>query len=128
MNLWLSVSCDKPIKESEDLEGLNGTPDWEVNLVEQKLSDKDLVKGYMRDIPEAYDEDHGGWITNIYFVSHEGTEPNRIEILAREDDRLLVRPTGETIDVNYYDDSKPRAKLIVETWFDRVPEGARSMK
>jgi hypothetical protein len=33
--------------------------------------------------------------------------------------RLLFRLTGEVEDVNYYDGSKPKNKIFVQTWFEK---------
>jgi hypothetical protein len=42
-------------------------------------------------------------------------------------DRVRLRLTGETIDVNYYDGSRPATKLSVDVWFDRNRDRGRSM-
>jgi hypothetical protein len=41
--------------------------------------------------------------------------------------RVRLRLTGETIDVNYYDGSKPATKLSVDVWFDHNRDRGRSM-
>lgn len=66
-------------------------------------------------------------MTNFYYCEHENTESNMIEVLAADEERLLLRLTGETIDVNFYDGSKLRTKLSVETWFLRDTSTMRSM-
>jgi hypothetical protein len=128
MNLWLSVDGGSAIKQFEDTEYVRGAPDWELNLVEVDLKDSILEAGFRASIPSGYDERRGGWITNLYFTSHDGSDENTIEVLQRDGDRLLIRLTGEIVDVNYYDDSKPRSKLLVETWFHKDPKGKRSMQ
>jgi hypothetical protein len=127
MNLWLSIECGAGIEQADDTATLGGRPDWELDVVAATLSEPELVAGFHAELPKGYDERYDGWLTNFYFCEHAGTEANSITVLDREGDRLLLRITGETIDVNYYDDSKPRSTLLVETWFERDPRGQRSM-
>lgn len=81
----------------------------------------------MFSVPKGYDETLGGYVTNFYYCSHEGSDSNQVEILAVEDDRLLIRLRGETMDVNYYDGSKPATVISAETWFFHNAETMRSM-
>jgi len=100
---------------------------WELNLVEDVIEDKEIEAGFTAQIPEAYDESRNGWITNFYFAEHEGSENNHISILDRCGDELFVKITGEIIDVNYYDGSKPNSKIAVRTWFKVDENTMRSM-
>jgi len=127
MNLWLSVACGEAIKQFDDTEEIGGEPQWELNLVEPKLTEAALVPGFRAAIPDGHDESRGGCVTNFYFAEHDGSDKNTIDIIKTEGSKLLIRLTGEIVDVNYYDDSKSRSKLLVETWFDRDPDGRRSM-
>lgn len=128
MNLCLRVECSKAIKQFEDTAYVGGKPDWELNLVQPVLEDSSLHTGFKAEIPASYDESRGGWITNFYFTSHEGSEKNQVEVLSRDGDRLLIRLTGEIVDVNHYDDSKPRSKVSVTTWFSKDEKTKRSMQ
>jgi hypothetical protein len=125
MNLWVKLDCDKAIKQFEDTEYTNTIPNWEINLVEPEIV---ISEGFEAAVPEGYDESRGGWITNFYACSHDGSDKNTIQILKEEGDKLLIRLTGEIVDPNFYDDSKPRSKLLVETWFTKNTEGGRSMQ
>jgi hypothetical protein len=128
MNLWLSVVGGGAIKQFEDTASVGGQPRWELNLVETELADPALKPGFRASIPKGHDDERAGWITNFYFSSHDGSDNNTIEVLQRDGDRLLIRVTGAIVDVNYYDDSKPRSKLLVETWFEKDSKGQRSMQ
>lgn len=128
INLCICVDCSKAIQQFEDTEYVGGAPAWELNLVEPVLDETSLVTGFSADIPQSFDDSRGGWITHFYFSRYEGSEKNRIEILARDGDRLLLRLTGEIIDVNHYDDSKPRSQVTVQTWFVRDAKTQRSMQ
>ena len=125
MNFWIYLKSRTPIKQFEDTEYTIMQPSWELNLVEPSV---EIAEGFVASIPTSYDEQRGGWITNFYSGSHGGSEENTIKVLQRDGDRLLIRLTGEIVDPNFYDDSKPRSQLLVETWFTLDPEGSRSMQ
>jgi hypothetical protein len=127
MNLWISLAAGRATEQQEDTVDLYAQPNWELNLVEPELSEDAIEPGFIATIPEAYDESRNGWITCFYYCSHEGTDRNTIEMMEINGDRVRWRLTGETIDVNYYDGSKPATKLSVDTWFDRNRDCGRSM-
>ena len=125
MNLWIKLDCDKAIKQFEDTKYTDTIPSWEVNLIEPEIG---IIEGFKAVVPEGYDESRGGWITNFYAGSHDGSDKNTIRILERDGDRLLIRLTGEIVDPNFYDDSKPKSQLLVEAWFTMNADGGRSMQ
>lgn len=128
MNLCLSIEAGHGTSLHEDTEALNAQPTWEVNVVEKDLAVASLISGASLAVPLGYDEDRGGHVTNFYYCEHEGSDENTIKILAVDGDRLLIRLEGETMDVNYYDGSKPSAKLFIETWFVHDAKTKRSMQ
>ena len=71
------------------------------------------------EIPSGYDDDHQECITNFYYCEHEASEENRIQILSVSEHSVRARITGTTIDINFYDGSKPATQLEVETAFTR---------
>lgn len=56
-------------------------------------------------------------LASLYYYEHDELNENVVEFLAREEERFRVRWTGTATDVNYYDGSKPDAKLEIEGWF-----------
>ena len=86
-----------------------------------------LVAGAVFLIPEGCDDDQGGYVINFHYCQHESTEANRIEILAVEGTGLRVRLRGETIDVNFYDGSKPSTVLTAELTLVHDSKTKRSM-
>lgn len=126
MNLWISLSARQAIVQQEDTKDLNAEPHWKLNLVEPNLAESSITPGFTGTILESYDESRGGWITNFYYCEHEGTDKNTIEVVAVDGDRVQFRLSGETVDVNYYDGSKPTTKLLTDIWFERNRNGGRS--
>ena len=126
-NLCLCVRASAGTKLHEDTETLGARPRWEVNLVQAHLERDDLAPGAVFEIPEGYDESRDGHLTNFYYCEHEGSERNRIEVLAADDDRLRIRLTGGTVDVNFGDGSKPATSLSVECWFEHDAASRRSI-
>jgi hypothetical protein len=127
-NLWISLDTDFAVSQREDTVGLSGQPKWEVNWIEDSLTVENLIPGFKREIPNGYVDLPGiTRYTNFYYCSHEDTDDNLIEVLAVEGEKLKIRVEGTTIDVNHYDDSKPRTKIIVETWFSYNPEGRKTI-
>jgi hypothetical protein len=124
MNLWISVVCDRAIRPFEDTAYTDTIPSWELNSIEEDIV---LREGLNTSIPSGYDESRRGWITSFYAGSHDGSDKNRISVIKCDGDRLFLRLTGLVVDPNFYDDSKPKAQITVETWFARNEEGARSM-
>ena len=117
--LWLEIYAGPGITLSEDTKSLSGQPSWELTYKADNLDVSSLKAGFRAEIPSGYDESIEDYITNFYYCEHEPTNNNIIEIIAVEGDRLLIRLTGETLDVNYYDGSKPATKLFLETWFEK---------
>jgi hypothetical protein len=112
---------------SEDTAPLVAEPTWEINVVSATLTASSLREGLQLSVPIGYDEEHGGYVTNFYYCSHEQTDNNVVEIVRIEGSRLRVRLSGDTIDVNYYDGSKPATHLSTEVWCERDSRTTRSM-
>ena len=127
MTLCLHLEAGPGSILHEDTQELGAEPWWELNVVEGDLSEASLVAGTTWTLPDGYDESRGGHLTNFYYCEHESSDNNRIALLAVDGDQLLLRLSGETIDVNFHDGSKDRTKLLVETWFTRESKTLRSM-
>ncbi len=117
MTLTVRVDAGRGTKLHEDTEHLYAEPWWEISVVEKELTRPEISAGSKFSVPNGYDEFRGGHLTNFYYCSHEPSDANHVEVLAIDGDRLLLRLTGETIDVNFYDGSKAPARLFAETWF-----------
>lgn len=125
--LCIQLRAGAGIELQEDTKVLRAEPSWEINFVSNTLNEASLQTGAKFSVPQGYDEALGGFVTNFYYCSHEATDDNVIEILAVEGSTLLVRLSGKTTDVNFYDGSRPPTRLSVEVRLTRDPETQRSM-
>jgi hypothetical protein len=116
--LWFEIETMEGTILSEDTKRLNARPNWQLTYVAKKLDKNDLKIGFKMKIQNGYDEKIDDTVTNFYYCEHQQTDNNLIEILKIDGEKLYVRITGETTDVNYYDGSKPNNKIIVEAWFE----------
>ena len=107
----------------EDSLILNAQPFWELTAIGAPAV---LRPGTVLEIPSGLDEGRDEYVVDFYYVEHEASDANRIEILAVDGDTVRARITGTAVDPNYYDGSKPRAKLEVTTTFRRDPKLERS--
>lgn len=109
--LWLEVEADaKGAKRCKDTKSLGVCPQAETGIKLKALDASRLVR---RQFLISGDDDHECQ-SSIYYCEHEPLRNNRITILSRKGDRFRVRWTGETIDVNYYDGSKPPTQVEIE--------------
>ena len=53
------------------------------------------------------------------YCEHQPTVENKVEVLEVKGNSLLLRITAKTIDVNFYDGSKPMNELEVVAWFSK---------
>jgi hypothetical protein len=125
--LCIRIRAGAGIELQEDTRKLNAEPSWEINVVSAQMSDSTLKSGARFSVPKGYDEELGGFVTNFYYWAHEATEQNVIEILARKGETLHVRLSGQTVDVNYHDGSKPPTRISLEMELEHDPATIRSM-
>lgn len=126
-NLWIRVDAGYAITQQEDTVTLNAQPNWEINWDCRSEVCPDLTAGFRIEIPKGYvGMTDIARLTCFYYCSHEDTDENTVEVVAVSGNKILLRLCGSTIDVNFYDDSKPRTKIVVEAWFSHNPEGRRT--
>jgi hypothetical protein len=118
VELWFDIETTEGTTVCEDTKSFKATPFWQLVYIAKKLDKNDLKIGFKVKIPNGWDEDRDDTVTNFYYFEHQETDNNLIEILGTDGEKLYVRITGETQDVDYYDGSKPKNKIIVETWFE----------
>ena len=67
-------------------------------------------------IPSGYDETEV-YRTNFYYYEHETIEAREVEITDKTGQGYRVRITGEMLDPNFYDGSKPLTRIELEADF-----------
>jgi hypothetical protein len=105
-----------PIQTLSDTEELKAQPWAEWTLTLSKTPAIALRPGGKFSIPEGHSAE-AGYVTNLYYCEHETMDENEIEVIERDGLRVRARITGMATDVNYYDGSKPRTKVVVEADF-----------
>lgn len=106
-----------PIQTLPDTAELRRKPFAEVTLHLRKIPALALVAGRSFSLPKGRDERTQEYHTNFYYCERDTMEDNEIVILERDGLRVRTRVNGTVTDVNYYDGSKPRTKVIVEADF-----------
>lgn len=113
--LYLEMNFEKGRVMHEDTQFLDEEPFWELIFYSAQMPEIILQAGLcMEQLNERHDVD-----ANLYYGEHQPTLDNKMEILAVDGDRLKIRLTGITEDVNYYDGSKPKSTLQIIAWFDK---------
>ena len=111
--LCLEMAFDAGNNLHEDTSCLEARPRWEINFYAAEPFVNILRSGLVLEQPNQ-EEDVDG---NLYYVEHQPTTENKMEIIAVEGKRLKIRLTGVTEDVNNYDGSKPKNSLQLTAWF-----------
>ncbi len=106
-----------PIQTLPDTESLSAKPFAEWTLKLPKIPAVALRTGSSFLIPQGYDDKSQDYLTNLYYCEHEPMDDNEITVLERSGLRVRARITGMATDVNYYDGSNPRTKIVVEADF-----------
>ena len=106
-----------PIQTLPDTVSLGAKPFAELTFNVPKLPAVALRAGITFAIPKGYDERTRDYHTNFYYCEHEPMDENEIIILERDKLRVRARISGTAVDVNYYDGSKPRTKVVIEADF-----------
>ena len=108
----------------DDTRELRAQPFWELTAIGSARFV--LAPGTVLGIPAGLDEQRDEYVVDFYYVEHEVSDDNRIEIIAVDGETVRARITGTAVDPNFYDGSKPRAKLEVTATFRRDPKLERS--
>jgi len=119
ISLWFEAETEGVcLKSLPDTAKLHAWPKAEVRVCLKALPKK--LVGRRFKVTSAYDEKEEEYLATIYYVEHEDLRRNLVEIVSQEADEFLVRWTGITADVNYYDGSKPDTKVEIEGRFTFV--------
>lgn len=94
---------------------MDAEPFWELLFGSAQMPSIIPQTGLCMELPNEEQEVDA----NLYYWEHQPTLNNKMEILASDGDRFLIRLTGITEDVSYYDGSKPKSTLQITAWFDK---------
>jgi hypothetical protein len=112
--LWFEVDTERPaIQTVPDTAELEMRPSAEVAVILPSLDATDLVGSHFS-VPAGYDDQFGDYLAKIYYCEHEVLDNNEIDVLGRESNVFHVRWTATTMDVNYYDGSKPETRVEID--------------
>ena len=100
-----------------DTASMRKKPFAEVTLHIPKLPALAFRVGSTFTVPKGFDDSTREQHTDFYYCEHGTIDENEITIVERDGLRVRARITGTTTDVNYYDGSKPRTKVVVEADF-----------
>lgn len=106
-----------PIQTLPDTEELRAQPFAELMLYLPKHPGVTLLSGRSCRLARGYHDASGESLTNFYYCNHQIVDNVEITVLKRHGDRARLRITGTTVDVNFYDGSKPRTKLSIDADF-----------
>lgn len=117
--IWLNLEIktyERPLTTLPDTETLAARPNAEVTI---RLSQSELASlvGRRFFVPSSWDDEAADHVSRFYYCEHQGIDDNVIEFVERKGDELHVRSAGTTIDVNYYDGSRPPTRVVVDAWF-----------
>src|SRR5215475_7492506 len=116
--LWFEVATERPaLQTCPDTAEMGMNPSAQVGVRVESI-DLARLAGSRFSIPVAYDESTEEHVATLYYCEHEDLDENEIQILERKADYFHVLWTGTTNDVNYYDGSKPRARVEIQAWFE----------
>jgi hypothetical protein len=116
ITLWFSVECEgEPVKVLPDTEELETCPSVELTAT---IADLKMLDEHQIAVPEGYDENLGEYISSIYYSEHQDLDNNLLNIRRVGDYVFKVLWTGTTMDVNYYDGSKPDTRIEIDGEFE----------
>ena len=72
-----------------------------------------LVGAHFR-VPQGCLEEEESCRATLYYCEHEPLDNNELRILGRQGNLFRVHWCGTTLDVNYYDGSKPDTRVEIE--------------
>jgi hypothetical protein len=117
VTLWFEVSADPDaLRRCEDTAELGMSPNAEVGIDLPELDAGQLV-GRDFVIPGTQSDDEDSCMSLLYYCEHEPLRDNHIRVVSRDRDRFWLRWTAAVQDVNYYDGSKPPARVEIEGEF-----------
>lgn len=88
----------------------------EVSIVTDSQRPEEIV-GKRFAVPRSYDDDSGEYRALVYYFDHNDFDEIVLEVLGESDGALRVRWSGVTDDIDFYDGSQPRNRVVIDATF-----------
>lgn len=109
-------AAPEPIRALPDTAPLQAQPHAEVTVTLPAVDPERLVGQHLC-VPHGYDDQSEEHIATLYYCEHDDLDENHLDVLSRDGDRFRIHWTGVCTDVNYYDGSKPPARVEIDGEF-----------
>ena len=116
--LGFRIKTDKCLSFLLDTKEQKQLPKYSVEIEVEDYGK--LVSGAEFELENSYNDKTEKYYSNLYYFEHQEVNKNKIRILDAKEGGYLVRITGETIDINHYDGSKPFAKIEIIGYFEKL--------
>lgn len=115
--LWFETETDpQPLQHLPDSDELLNNPDAELTIYLHTLKLDEFAPLEFA-IAHGYNENSRSLDARLYYFEHQEVNDNRGRIEYRGNGVFYVSWTGSTMDVDYYDGSKPDTRLELEGEF-----------
>lgn len=114
--LNLEINSKTALKTLPDTKELKAWPSAEVSIILENLIPSELT-GKTFTVERGMNDEIGEWVGRFYYCEHEDLNNNIITFESQNENIFHVKWSGTTIDVNYYDGSKPESKIEVDARF-----------
>ncbi|MCJ8010812.1 hypothetical protein MUG84_03515 [Paenibacillus sp. KQZ6P-2] len=112
--LWFETETDpEPLVSLPDPDELQNNPDAEITVYLDQLDLKHFgVREF--ELESGYNEDGSSLDARLYYFEHQEVHHNTVRIEYKGNGFFHVQWCGMTMDVNYYDGSRPDTRLELE--------------
>lgn len=115
--LWFETETEtEPLQDFPDSDELLSNPDVELTIYLDTLKLNEFAPLEFA-LAQGYNENSRSLDARLYYFEHQEVNDNRGRIEYRGNGVFYVYWTGTTMDVNYYDGSKPDTRLELEGEF-----------
>lgn len=115
--LWFETETEtEPLQDFPDSDELLSNPDAELTIYLDTLKLNEFAPLEFT-LARGYNENSRSLDARLYYFEHQEVNDNRGRIEYRGNGVFYVYWTGTTMDVNYYDGSKPDTRLELEGEF-----------
>ena len=119
LNFWVKSNGEllsEPLEDSHT----TGAPSIELQSPLNELKDKKSLVGLdvIFNLEDAPDDDDLIF-ANFYYYSHETPLSNKVSIIEEKNNLYHIISISSTVDVNYYDGSKPQNEIFIDCWIEK---------